>query len=240
MVQAWVSLLLVLPFSGVMASQIMRAPVSCKPDATVEAAVKNILKCECVDLDGDGAQDFIVLGKPESASRGSDYLGRESWIASEGRIILRQDRWLSDYAFRWFVNLDDDPVPEIISAYGFSDGIDYTIQRIDVQAGKLSDVFHFEPVLIDTDGRKYHGYPWDVKDIHVRREGGRIDILAGIRERVPPQLQEDDDNAGMSADQRRIPRILFIGESTQPDIARLTDFDTAWYSLEVLRQLAFE
>jgi hypothetical protein len=240
MVHVWVFLLLALASSGAMTPQAMQSPVPCKPNATVEDAVKNILKCECVDLDGDGAQDFIVLGKSESASRDSAYLGRELWIASGGRIILRQDRWLSDYAFRWFVNLDGDPVPEIISAYGFSDGIDYTIEKLDVEAGTRSDIFHFEPVLIDADGQKYHGYPWDLKDIRVRRQGDRPEILAAMSERVPSELQDGDDNAGISADQRRIPRILFTGESTQPDLARLRDFDTAWYSLESLWQLSFK
>ena len=204
----------------------MRAPVPCAPDVTITKEIMGVLKRERVDFTGDGRLDYIILLPDDRTVQQPELLGREQWISFPRKVVFEQLRWSSDYAFRWFVNLDDDPAPEMISAYGFEDGIDCTIEKLDVAAQVLTEVFYFEPVLIGGDGSKFHGYPWDWKDIQVRRTDCAVQILGAIRE-WPEAETLGNDNEGQSEEQHRLPRVVFEGTSSQPDIAKLEQFETA-------------
>jgi hypothetical protein len=219
----------------------MVAPESCTTPDWLKDLVPGITKCTCIDFTGDGIKDYIVLAEYTRTVKdvGEVPLGDEWWITSEQKIILKKTVWASDYKYLWFANLDSDPVPEIISAYGFSEDIDYTIQKLDLITGSFKVLFYFEPVLVEPDGTYYHGYPWDVTDIKRKIKGKKINLLVQVRQRGPREGRDEfTDNQGMPDYQHKVPMIFFFGKSTQPDLAKFDPLKPKWIKLEDIEKLA--
>ncbi len=218
----------------------MVAPTSCEPPEWLPAIVAGLTRCECVDFSGDGNLDFVALGASSSPPglSGEVPLGDEFWITSERRVVVSQTLWAFDHRYRWFARLSGRSQPEIISATGFSDGIDYTVQRLDLTSGRFSVLFFFYPVLVETDGHQYHGYPWDLTDILVSGPAKAPRLRAALRPRSQSARSDasdgDGDNEGMPASQRQVPMLFFSGRSTQPDLAALGPHKTHPYSFAAL------
>ena len=168
-----------------------------------------ITKTFQVDFTGDGINDYICHLDFQDKTK-SVY--KEIWINSQFKIIKTIEKYSMDYDFFWFVNIDNDPEPEILSATGYSDGIDYCFIDQDLRKGRDKVLFYFNPVIIDGDS-KYWGYPWGISDLLIKMDNGFIKIKCSLDHEITR------DGVITRADwQKKIPVICFSGHSTQPDI----------------------
>jgi hypothetical protein len=162
-----------------------------------------------VDFSGDGLSDYICqLDSIEQET--ASY--KEIWITSDFKIIKTIDKYVMDYDFFWFANLDNDLEPEIFSAAGYSDGIDYCFIDQDLKTGNDKILFYFNPVIIDNEN-KYWGYPWDISDLIIQEKQGQIRLHCSLDHDITR------DGAIKRPDWQNIfPVICFTGQSTQPNI----------------------
>jgi hypothetical protein len=162
-----------------------------------------------VDFNGDGLKDYIC--QPDYKTKLIDP-HKEIWINSDFEKVKSIEKYWMDYDFFWFVNIDSDPEPEIFSATGYSDGIDYCFIDQDLTTGKNSILFYFNPVILDSE-KEYWGYPWDIKNLLVKLENGQVKIKCSLDHNI-----ERDGEITRPDSQSQFPVIYFIGKSTQPNI----------------------
>ena len=162
-----------------------------------------------VDFNGDGLKDYIC--QPDYKTESIDP-HTEIWINSNFEKVKSIEKYWMDYDFFWFVNIDSDPEPEIFSATGYSDGIDYCFIDQNFKTGKDSILFYFNPVILDTD-KTYWGYPWDIKNLILKLENGEIKIKCSLDHNI-----ERDGEITIPDSQSQFPVICFTGKSTQPNI----------------------
>ncbi len=173
----------------------------------------NIKQCRVIDFDGDQKVDFLVLVANDSAS---DPYAYEYWYNSYFKLIKRIPKYVCDADYLWFANLDDDPIPEMITAYGFEDGIDYSIYKQNLVTGKDSLLLRFNPVLLDSTNKLkpfYWGYPWDIADIVLTHKYNQTLIRCSFNHEI-----ERDGVISIPNWQNKLPVILFYGKTTQPDM----------------------
>jgi hypothetical protein len=115
----------------------------------------------------------------------------------------------ASYCYEWA--LTTDPTIRFI-AWGDEDGIEYTFHRKD-KSGQYQYLVRIYPVLKDSSKGEslYWGYPWDIEDIALDPSGA---MLATFEHDLV-----DDGEASSQPWQKRIPAVLFLGHTTQPDIA---------------------
>ncbi len=162
-----------------------------------------------VDFNGDGLKDYIC--QPNYKTELIDP-HKEIWINSDFKKVKSIEKYWMDYDFFWFVNIDSDPEPEIFSATGHSDGIDYCFIDQGLATGKNSILFYFNPVIFDSN-RKYWGYPWDIEDLMIKLENGQIKVKCSLDHEI-----ERDGEITRPDSQSLFPVICFSGKSTQPNI----------------------
>jgi hypothetical protein len=114
----------------------------------------------------------------------------------------------ASYCYEWA--LTSDPSIRFI-AWGDEDGIEYTFHRKS-KSGEYQYLVRIQPVLQDSTRSEslYWGYPWDIQDIAVAPNGA---VLATFKHDLT-----DDGEVYSQPWQKRIPAVLFIGHTTQPDI----------------------
>ena len=107
-------------------------------------------------------------------------------------------------------SLASDPSIRFI-AHGFEDGIEYAFHR-KRPTGEYEYLVRVYPVLRDATRAEsfYWGYPRDIDDVVVDSKGA---LLATFGHEL-----FDDGNVESLPWQKRIPAVLFIGRTTQPDI----------------------
>jgi hypothetical protein len=129
-----------------------------------------------VDFNGDNKRDYIC--KTEGLNKSNnEYL--EYWITSDFKIIKKIPKYYTDIEYRWFVNIDSDKEPEILSASGWSEGVDYCFIDQDFKSQKDSILFYFNPIIIDNN-KEYWGYPWAIKNLIIRKEKNRTLIFSSL------------------------------------------------------------
>ena len=126
---------------------------------------ENIETVEEIDFTGDNIPDFLCKAKPDKSGIGNEY-----WISSEYKIIKTTKYYLDGFYYRWFINLDNDPEPEIFEAIGNEDGADYIITDQNLLIGKDTTLLYINPVIMEKD-KMYWGYPWDIANIKVKTAG---------------------------------------------------------------------
>ncbi|MEO9534424.1 MAG: hypothetical protein ABJG68_00170 [Crocinitomicaceae bacterium] len=181
-----------------------------------------------VDFTGDSKLDYLVTMASED-KHNYEYL--EYWITSEFELFKKKKKFNDGIQYYHFVNLDRDPEPEIFSAFGYEDGIDYGFFDLDLKLGKEELIFYFNPVIIE--GNKYHwGYPWDIANLLTRNSNGTIQIQSSIEHTIVR-----DGNITFPEDQPFFPVIFFSGHSTQP--YELTEIESrTWLTIEQLKMEA--
>jgi len=206
----------------VQAQTIMRAPKLIPTPARSERLVRSpVAETRAIDFDGDRKLDYIVYVRSD-VPIDSDVYGTEIWITSDFKIIKRTSKYNVAADFKWFINLDDDPTPEIVSAFGYEDGIEYSVSKQNFKTGRDTHLFSFNPVLRGR-GKDYWGYPWDIVDIHARRKGNHFELRCSFDHHV----KGDFENIVLPDWQKSVPVIFFDGESTQPATAKVGEIRTS-------------
>jgi len=158
-----------------------------------------------IDFTGDNIPDFICKAKPDKSGIGNEY-----WISSEYKIIKTTKYYSDGFYYRWFINLDNDPEPEIFEAIGDEDGADYIISDQKLLIGKDTTLLYINPVIIEKD-KMYWGYPWDISNISVRTNGKTIELFCSLNHKIVRDGNEENNPKF----QKQMPVIFFTGHHTQ-------------------------
>ncbi len=178
-----------------------------------------------VDFTGDGKLDFIYQFEPAIKVDSADFL--EYWITSEISVVKKLKKF-EMIEYTWFSNIDNDPEPEIISASGHEDGIDYALYDQDLVSGKDQLLFYFNPVIIEND-KFYWGYPGDITSLILRNSGSNIHLKAS----GDHDIIRDDNTTTPST--KKLPAIFFYGHATQPEVKVENLRDIHWVTLSDLK-----
>lgn len=192
-------------------------------DDLVKGSVKHVLG---IDITGDGEKDYVVELDQDQES-GIDYC--RYWLRSDFSILRKEVCFGPSIDYVRFVNLDSDPEPEIYSATGFEDGIDYAIYDQDLKTGKQKLLFYFFPVLAH-DGNDYWGYPWDVEGILQRTENGEVRLFVSLDHDI-----SDDGEITFTDDQRLYPVVFFSGDSSSFELKGDRISDRKWMTLKEIQ-----
>lgn len=160
---------------------------------------------EEIDFTGDKIPDFICKMKCDSAGVGDEY-----WVSSNFKKIKKLQYYSSGFHYRWFINLDNDPEPEIYEATGDEDGADYMFVNQNLKTGKDKTMLYINPVIIQND-KKYWGYPWDIKDFLVRTDGKTVELFCSLKH----SISRDGNETILPPNQKQMPVIFFKGHPTQ-------------------------
>lgn len=180
-----------------------------------------------VDFNGDGKPDFICQYQTMAKIENADYL--EDWITSDKQLFKRVKKYSMDFDFFWFVNLDSDPEPEIFSATGYEDGIDYAFYDQDLKTAQDKLLFYFNPVILE-NGKNYWGYPWDITDLILKTDSTNIYLQTSVDNDI-----ENDGNITIPDPTKKFPAIFFYGHSTQPNVKVETIRNIKWTTLDELK-----
>jgi len=181
-----------------------------------------------VDFNGDNKPDYIVKLDFQQKTK-NVYL--EYWLTSDFKIFKKKKRYRSSLEFFRFVNIDQDIEPEIFSALGYEDGIDYAFYDLDLKTGKEKLIFYFNPVIINND-KEYWGYPWDIEGIYIKNDKGVTMLYASVNHNI-----ERDGNVEMLKYQKIFPVIFFKGHSIQKTIIGEKIRDRKWLTIEKIKKL---
>jgi len=168
-----------------------------------------IKKTFLTDFTGDKKNDYIcqVYFKDKTKVEFEEY-----WISSDFKLIKKLKKFEMDFNYFWLVNIDADVEPEIFSATGYEDGIDYAFYDQDLIKGKDSILFYFNPVIIEKE-TKYWGYPWDISNIITKTDDNKIYFKASTEHDI-----KNDGEITIPKNQNQLPVIFFYGHSTQPNL----------------------
>ena len=162
-------LILLLPIFGLGQSLIQPDTLSFVPEKIKDKISGPIDYVLSIDLNGDGLQDYIVKQGFRNKLKPVYF---EFWLDHEYKQILKREKHSGGIEYEFYINLDSDQELELITAYGYEDGIDYSIIKINYEKGKEEVLFYFNPVIIINDAISW-GYPWDITDIYsLKRMGG--------------------------------------------------------------------
>lgn len=175
------------------------------PHKLQEMIKETIDSVETVDFTGDKVLDYIVKTKPDK-----QWVGFEYWISSDYKIIKKTKYFSEGFHYRWFINLDNDPEPEIYDALGDEDGAEYTIQDQNLLTGKDTTLLYLNPVIIE-DGIKYWGYPWDISSIRARKNQHQVQLYCSLNHGIAREGSWETDPEY----QTQMPVIFFDGHHTQ-------------------------
>ena len=178
-----------------------------------------------VDYTGDSKGDYIVQTTMDKEGK-----IKEIWLTSDFLLFNRISKYVQDYDFMGFINLDNDPEPELYSASGYSDGIDYAIYDLNMKTGQQELLFYFNPVIIDNE-KDYWGYPWDTKGMMTWTEDGVTKIYYSADHDI-----ERDGEITIPENQKIMPAIFMTGQSTQPDIPVGEVRNREWKTLEEIKK----
>lgn len=190
----------------------------------IKGQIKRVLQ---VDFNGDGKPDFICQYEPTIKVDNADFL--QDWVTSEKIIVKTERKYSMDFDYSWFVNIDNDPEPEIFLASGYEDGIDYAFYDQDLKTGKNNLLFYFNPVIIENN-KHYWGYPWDISDIIIKSDSSKIYIKSSVDNDM-----ERDGNITIPDTTKKIPAIFFYGHSTQKDLKVGEIRNIKWTTIDELK-----
>jgi hypothetical protein len=196
------------------------------PSELREVTAGRFMRALKVDFNGDGKQDFICEMRPDKPGKATNV---EYWITSELKVYKTKTKYGQDFDYFWFVNLDEDKEPEIFSANGYEDGIDYAIHDQDLETQKEILVAYINPVIIEND-KLFWGYPWDISEIITKKDNETIFLKASLDHNI-----QRDGEITIPDPTKKFPAVFFYGHSTQPDVevGKIGKID--WMSLKELR-----
>ena len=224
-----INLLLAIPVAG---QPTMHSPRKIETPSQISKTTSEfILKTETIDFNGDNKLDYIVLFKNQTwQSNFTEPFAFEWWYTSNFKVVKKVPKYIVDYDYRWFINLDKDPEQEIVSARGYADGIDYSFYNQNLINGSDTLIFTLNPVLLDSSNKlkqQYWGYPWDITNIITRIRDGKIQIRCSLDHDIIR-----DSEHYVPDWQHILPVIFFIGKTTQPNIRVAPIRKVQWLTLQ--------
>lgn len=186
-----------------------------------KSIVELIESVETVDFTGDKKLDFICKAKIDSTGIGNEY-----WLSSDFKIVKKLKYYSDGFYYRWFINLDNDPEPEIYEAIGDEDGADYIISDQNLVTGTDKTLIYINPVIIERD-IKYWGYPWDIVNIKARTNGEITELYCSLNHKIIRDGNEEIN----PKNQKQMPVIFFSGHHTQESVQRNIK-DEKWMTLK--------
>ena len=210
----------------------MQSPQKIKtPPQILETTPEFILKTETVDFNGDNKLDFIVLFQKQDKWR-SPYGIREFewWYTSSFEVVKKIQKSNVRFDYRWFINLDNDFEPEIVSARGYSDGMTYAFYDQNPINWSEKIILSFNPILLDASNKSkeyYWGYPWDLTNIISRIDKGMIQIRCSLDH----DIIRDSENY-VPKWQKTLPVIFFTGKTTKPSVKVAPIRKVQWLTLQ--------
>jgi len=85
------------------------------------------------------------------------------------------------------------------------------------------------PIIIE-NGKTYWGYPWDISDMVIKSENGKVFLKASIDHDI-----ERDGEITIPDPTKKFPAIFFYGHSTQPNIKVRQIRNVNWMLMKDLR-----
>ena len=129
------------------------------PHKLVEISHDSIIHTYTVDFTGDKKPDYITIKKNEI---NTEPYAAEFWYNSDFSLYRKVDLYNFDFDFKYFINLDNDSIPEILRVQGYSDGVNYFFTRQNIKDKNETVLFYFNPIIRSTinDTLEYNwGYP---------------------------------------------------------------------------------
>jgi len=210
-------------FSGI---HLVKSEKTAITDKLKEYVTEKIESVETIDITGDNVPDYICKTTVDTLGIGNEY-----WISSAYKTIKKTKYYSDGFFYRWFVNLDNDPEPEIFEAVGDSDYSSFSITDQNLLTGKDQTLLYLNPVIIE-DQKRYWGYAWDIHDIKARKNGTNIELFCSLNHKI--NSYENDENELKL--QKQIPILFFTGHHTQ-ESGNLNSKNDQWLTLqEIIKQ----
>ncbi len=161
---------------------------------------KKAIRVFSIDLNSDSKQDYIVTMDRQTCYVDSSFKKK----GCEKRFIQ------GGFVHYYFAQLDEDPMLELFEFLGDEDMSDYKLLKLDATSWVPRKILEFDPYLkaAATDSAHrgiYWGYPWDITDLPVKKEGSSLLIQALT---APPEKPAPGDSSSSVG-------ILFDGVPTQ-------------------------
>jgi hypothetical protein len=199
---------LILPVLFCKAQSKLISPVEIEtPYRLVNMHHDSITHTYSVDFNGDKKADYISIKKN---ILNTEPYATEYWYNSDFSLYRKVDLFNMDYDIKYFINLDNDSIPEILRAQGYSDGIDYFFTKQNIKNKNESVLFYFNPIIksVNNDTLVYYwGYPWTLDSIFLLSKKNEIKLLCSLNHSITR-----DGEIFRPKNQVIFPAILFSGE----------------------------
>ncbi len=174
------------PIDGALVAEVQER----HPEKLKQYIGKSEVVVYAIDLDKDGAKDFIVRYVDRS---------RTCFAKSDLSIVSCEKLGYWDgFRYYWFVNLAGDPLLELISLEGDEDSSDYWLYHFDRKTWKMTTRLNIAPVIYseskDYKGI-YWGYPWDITKLVTAKSKQGMRIFCTPSDPNRDQLDEEFENA---------------------------------------------
>ena len=187
----------------------------------VEGEIERVIQ---VDFTGDNTGDYIIQTKIDKKGKTT-----ETWLTSSFLLFNRITKHVGDYDILRFINLDNDPEPEIYYASGYTDGIDYAFYDLNMKTGKQELLFYFNPVITGTD-QDLWGYPWNTDGVMKKSVDEETMLFFSVNHDI-----ERDGNISDPVNQKILPVIFLLGHSTNPENGVEEIRNRTWKTIEEIK-----
>lgn len=213
------------------------------------------VKVYSIDLDSDGKDDYIVIGMadgekqpkltglPENINNEDTSLVKYYFVDFGFNIRYKHD-WLPTYYgfdYLWFAKLGSGPMLYLFDLEGDEDNSDYKLKMLDAKTWEPVEIAVLSPLIKVEKGydknRIRWGYPWDIEDLMVKTEKGKVLIYSAIffpgkdDEILKDSDFDKNDEYGMCF-------VLFRGTPTQYTDSSGDYKRMSWHTIEELQKAA--
>ena len=198
-------------------------------------AASPIQRVESVDFTGDGVADRILSVDADVDVPGRTYTTRELWVRSDGALLRSTLLFRTPIWERWFVNLDRDPEPELLTASGYEDGVDFELEDQTQELRAQEGLFRFVPVF-RVEGEKPHAVGHSGNLDGARVAGSASDAELSCSFDYAEGLLDEAGVAGPPTHPQRLLPIVFFESDTVAGEARHPIHSTLELSLAAVTQ----
>ncbi|MBS1916650.1 MAG: hypothetical protein JST87_10230 [Bacteroidetes bacterium] len=194
-------------------------------DKLQQSIAEKIKSAETVDFTGDKIPDYICKSVTDSTGTGTEY-----WVSSDYKIIKKKRYVVDGYCYRWFINLDEDPEPEIYEDSGDEELEDNMFIDQNLITGKDTPLLYINPIIIDDD-ITYWGFPKDISNMMTRKNGTRIELVCSLNHHI---INDHIAADNIDSIQSQIPVVFFMGNPKEKFKVKGIKNDYTMYTLREL------